>query len=187
MIKSFEILRPAGIPYRLLSFKFYFENVNTHILDLYHAAGMELVYFITKSCYFFPQNEVYQLLQLQNTEELHEPKYNWLLIKVIFGEAPKTKATIHIENEELLNIKQPDHNFDKEQLFPNRLPESGNDIVISDTMKDSFFYHFYCNEVLPGSIGLPPFISIIYLNTYANPHEIINLWLNEEYQLSPLS
>lgn len=187
MIKSFEILRPAGIPYRLLSFKFYFENVNTHILDLYHAAGMELVYFIAKSCYVFPQNEFYQLLQLQNTEELHEPKYNWLSVKGIFGEAPKTAAIIYIENEGLLNTQQPNHHFNKDQLFLNRLPEPGNDIVISDTMNDSLFYHFFCNEVTGSSMRLSPFISMIYLNSYANIHEIINLWFDEENKLLPLS
>ena len=64
----------------------YFENQNTHIIDMYHAGGMNLVYNITKVCYVYPENEFYELLQLQNIEELHEPKYDWLLMKGMYGE-----------------------------------------------------------------------------------------------------
>jgi hypothetical protein len=185
MIKSFEIIRPADIPYRLLSFQFFFENINSHILNLYHAAGMNLIYHITKTCYLFPQNEFYQLLKLQNTEEPHEEKYNWILMKGIFDENPKIEADIEIENEKILDLLQPDNHFNKKRLHLHRLPEADNEIVISDK-STIIFHHFLCKEVLINTTHNSPFINMIYLLSYTNFYHIINLWFNKENKLMPL-
>lgn len=182
---SFEIIRPADIPSRLLSFKFYFENLNTHIIDLYHAGGMNLAYYINKLCYIFPQNEFYELLKLQNIEELHEPKYNWLLMKGMFAGQGNTAVDIEIENEETLNLLHPNNNFNKKSLFLSKLPEQENEIVIGDTDKN-IFHHFLYIEVFAGSPGSRSFITMTYLNSYYDIYQIINLWFNDENKLLPL-
>ena len=181
---SFEIIRPDGIPSRLLSFKFYFENMNTHILDLYHAGGMNLVYNINKTCYVFPQNEFYELLKLQNIEELHEPRYNWLLMKGMFGEQGNLAVDIEIENEETLDLLHPNNSFNKKHLSISKLPEQENEMVIGDTNKN-IFHHFLCNEVSAG--GRVPIINMTYLSSYYDISQIINLWFDEENKLLPLS
>lgn len=183
---SFEIIRPAGIASRLLSFKFYFENQNTHIIDMYHAGGMNLVYNITKVCYVYPENEFYELLQLQNIEELHEPKYDWLLMKGMYGERGSMATNIEIENEETLNLLHPNNNFDKKFLFVSKLPEPGNEIVINDKTKTNIQHHFLCNEVLAGTANYPPLIILTYLQSYPSVDDIINLWFDDENKFMPL-
>jgi hypothetical protein len=173
MIKSLEVLLPIKFPYRLFSFKFFFENMNSHLLNMYHAAGMNLIYEQKKICYLFPQNEFYQLLKLQNIEEPHDPKYNSILIKGIFGEEPKIEADIEIENEEMLDILQPDNNLNRYQLSLHRLPEPENDIVITDKSKSSYFHHFSCREVLLTTSDHPSFISMIYLESCNDFYQII--------------
>ena len=183
---SFEIIRPAGIASRLLSFKFYFENMNTHIIDMVHAGGMDLVYDITKTCYVYPQNEFYELLELKNIEELHEAKYDWLLMKGMFGETGNTLVNIEIENEETLNLLHPHHDFDKRILYLSKLPEPGNEIVINDKTKTEIFHHFICNELLAGTRAYPPSIIMTYLNSYTSVDDVLNLWFDEENKLMPL-
>jgi hypothetical protein len=187
MLKSYEIIRPADVPYALLSFKFLFENMNTHIVDIYHASGMNLVYNIEKSCYLFPQNEFYQLLKLQNTGEPHIQKYNWLLVKGVFSDVPKIEAEIEIEDEEILSVLQPDNHFNKSQLFLHRLPEPGNEMVIADTSGTIFFHHFVCKEIVTGTTNYAPLISLSYLNSYHSQYQVVNLWSNEENKLAPLA
>ena len=186
MLKSYEIIRPADVPYALLSFKFFFENINTHIVDIYHASGMDLVYNIEKTCYLFHLNKFYQLLKLQNTDEPHIPKYNWLLVKGMFGEDAKIKAAIQIENEEILNLLQPDNNINKSHFFLHRLPEPRSDIVIADTSGTTRFHHFVCNEIVAGTMSHSPLISMNYLNSYYSDYQVVNLWCNEENKLEPL-
>jgi hypothetical protein len=187
MLKSYEIIRPADVPYALLSFKFFFENINTHIVDMYHASGMNLVYNIEKTCYVPAKNEFYQLLKLQNKEEPHIQKYNWLLMKGIFSNVPKIEADIEIENEEIVNLLQPDNHFNKSQLLLHRLPEHGNEMVIADIVPIACFHHFVCNEVLPGSVNYSPFINLNYLNSYNSSYQAVNRWCNEETKLAPLT
>ena len=183
---SFEIIRPTGIASRLLSFKFYFENMNTHIIDMVHAGGMNLVYNIAKTCYVYPQNEFYELLELKNKEELHKTKYEWLLLKGMFGERGNTLLNIEIENVETLNLLHPNNNFDKRILYVSKLPEPGNEIVINDKTKTEIFHHFSCNEVLAGTPAYPPSIIMTYLNSYIGVDDALNLWFNEENKLMPL-
>ena len=183
---SFEIIRPSGIASRLLSFKFYFENLNTHIIDMYHAAGMNLVYNITKTCYVYPQNEFYELLKLQNLKELHEPKYEWLLMQGMFGEKGNIAASIEIENEERLNLLHPNNDFDKKTLLISKLPEPGNEIVINDKTKTEIFHQFLCNDVQAGTPTSSPSIIMTYLNSYTSVDDVLNLWFNEENKLKPL-
>lgn len=183
---SFEIIRPAGIASRLLSFKFYFENMNTHIIDMYHAGGMNLVYNITKTCFVFPENVFYELLKLQNTEELHEVKYEWLLMKGMYGERGNMATHIEIENEETLNLLHPNNNFDKKFLYVSKLPEPGNEIVINDKTKTNIQHHFLCNEVLSGATDYPPLIIMAYLQSFSSIDDIINLWFNKENKLTAL-
>lgn len=183
---SFEIIRPAGIASRLLSFKFYFENMNTHIIDMVHAGGMNLVYDITKTCYVYPQNEFYELLELKNTEELHELRYNWLLMQGKFGIAGSQAVAIEIENEETLNLLHPNNSFDKKYLFISKMPEPGNEIVINDKTKTDIFHHFKCNEILARTSAYPASIIITYLNSYSSVDDVLNLWFDEENKLMPL-
>ena len=183
---SFEIIRPTGIASRLLSFKFYFENMNTHIIDMVHAGGMNLVYNIAKTCYVYPQNKFYELLELKNKEELHEQKYEWLLMQGMFSEKGNIMVNIEIENEETLNLLHPNNNFDKRILYVSKLPEPGNEIVINDKMKTEIFHHFLCIEVLAGITVYPPSIIMTYLNSYTGVDDVLNLWFNEENKLMPL-
>lgn len=183
---SFEIIRPAGIASRLLSFKFYFENMNTHIIDMYHAGGMNLVYDITKTCYVYPQNEFYELMELKNKEELHEAKYEWLLMKGMFGERGNSAVNIEIENEEKINLLHPNNNFDNRFLFVSKLPEPGNEIVINDKTKTEIFHHFLCTELLSGTPAYPPVIIMTYLDSYTGVDDVLNLWFDEENKLMAL-
>ncbi|MGN6541520.1 MAG: hypothetical protein ACTHKY_12000 [Ginsengibacter sp.] len=186
MIKTFKIIRPQNIPDQLLSFKFFFENVNTHIVDLYHAGGMNLVYKIERSCYLAMQNEFYQLLQLENREEPHLQKYNWLLVKGMFAEEPKIKARIIIENLDSMNpFLEPDQ-FNGSYVFLNKLPEPGNELVILDKSEKKMYHHFLCKEISEGFLDFLPRINLFYLTTYSNLFEVINLWCNEENKLKPL-
>jgi hypothetical protein len=187
MIKSLEIIRPADFPYRLIYFDFFFNTINSHILNIHHAAGMNFVYEQMKICYVFPQNEFYQLLRLQNTEEPHIQKYNWILMKGIFAGEPAIKADIQIENEEILDLLQQDNHLDKKHLYLYRLPERENDIVISEEMSTTVFHHFICNEAFISAPDSFPFINMIYLNSYNNLYHLLNLWFNEENKLMALS
>jgi hypothetical protein len=143
---------------------------------MYHAGGMNLVYNLEKTCYVPAKNEFYQLLKLQNTEEPHIQKYNWLLMKGIFSDAPKIQTEIEIENEEIVNLLQPDNHFNKSQLLLHRLPEPGNEMVVADTSETTLFHHFVCNEVLPGSMNYLPLISMRYLNSYNSYYHAVNRW-----------
>jgi hypothetical protein len=182
MIKSLEVILPIDFPYRLVSFKFFFENYNTHTMNLYHAAGMNLIYEQTKMCYLFPQNEFYQLLELENTDEPHDEKYNWILMKGTYDNEPKIAADIKIENKEMLDNSQPGIHFDRQRFNLHRLPEPEDDIAISDQGESALFHHFSCREVLLTE-GYYPLIGMIYLQSYYNPAEIINRWLDEKDKL----
>src|SRR6266498_5166269 len=185
MIKEFVILRPPDFPYRLVSLYGYFYN-NHHLINFYHAAGMNLIYEQTKICYVFPQNEFYQLLKLQNTQEPHDPKYNWLLMKGIFGGEPTIQAHIEIENEEILEQLHPDNDFDKKHLKLHRMLECDDEIAISDKTSTKGFHHFLCNAVFSDILNYLPTISMTYLQFYKNLYPIINLWFDEENKLMPL-
>ena len=148
-----------------------------------HAAGMNLVYQIVKVCYVYPRNEFYELLQLQNTEEPHEAKYDWLLMKGMYGEGGNIKTDIQIENEETLHLLHPYNSFDKKSLYINKLPETRNEIIINDKIKANIFHHFLCNEVLPGTTDYPPLIIMTYLKSYTSVDDVIDLWFNEENKL----
>jgi hypothetical protein len=187
MIRSLEIIRPANIPYRLLDFDFFFNTINSHILNIHHLAGMNFIYQQMKMCYLFPQNEFYQLLKLQNTDEPHEAKYNWLVLKGVFGGAPGIAAGLDIENEEILEWLQPDNHFDKSHLHLFRMPERGNDIVIMDEMSVNSFHHFYCVDILQDPQNYFPLLRLHYLNSYTNFYQVINLWFNEENKLEALN
>src|SRR5690625_3392474 len=167
MVKSLEFIRPEGIPYTLLSVQFYFENENSHWINLYHAAGMQLVYNVTRICYVLPQNRFYELLQLQNTKALHEQKYNWLIMKGIFEGIPPIKLKWSIENEKLFSRIHPDTPADREYLYFHRMPERGNDIILSEGEEKPVFYHFFCNDIhiVPNK---EPAMNLFYLNAYPN-------------------
>jgi hypothetical protein len=187
MIKSYDVLWPADFPYRLMSFRFYFENVNTHMLNLYHAAGMNFIYEQIKICYVLPQNEFYQLLQLQNTEEPHNEKYNSILIRAVFGDEPKTEADLEIENEELMGILQPGARFNRHYLHLHRFPEAGNDMVLTDESRPSCFHHFVCSGILPGMPDERPVIRLVYSESCDGIFQIINPWLNDKDERVRLS
>jgi hypothetical protein len=187
MIKSYDVLWPADFPYRLMSFKFYFENVNTHMLNLYHAAGMNFIYEQIKICYLFPQNEFYQLLKLQNTQEPHSEKYNSILIKGVFADAPKTEADLEIENEQLLDVLHSGSHFNKHHLNLHRLPEAGNDMVFTDESRPSCFHHFVCSEFLSGIADRHPLIRLLYSGSCGDFFEIINPWLSDKDKRVALS
>jgi len=178
MIKSLEFVRPEDIPYMLLNFQFYFENENSHWINIYHAAGMQLVYHITKACYVFPQNCFYQLLQLHNKNEIHVPKYDWLLMKGAFEGIAKIKVGVVIENEDVFTTVHPEVQLEKTVLDLHRLPEEGNDIVIMDRKAErSIFYHFFCSSA--PDLAESVYIHLFYLNTYDSIDRVLDLWFDE--------
>jgi hypothetical protein len=69
---------------------------------------------------------------MENVEEIHDKKYNWILMKGIFGEDSKLETEITIENQEILDFLHPEGNFNLHQLDLHKLPESANEIVMSD-------------------------------------------------------
>jgi hypothetical protein len=180
MIKSFEILRPANIPYRLLSFQFFFENVNSPVVNFYHAAGMHLNYLQIRIAYAIQKNEFYQLLHLQNRDDPHEPKYDWLLMKGIFDEHQSIPVRVEIEDEK--NDQQLP-SVATEWLL-HRLPHAGDELMVG-TNGNTLYHHFVCNELSNEMPGLP-LMRLIYLNSYTRFHDILNSWFNEENKLLPL-
>lgn len=185
MVKTYQILRPHDIPYRLLSFQFYFENENSHMMNIYHAAGMSLLYHIARRCYVIPGNEFYQLLKLQNTAEPHEPKYDHLLMKGIFGGQPEVEANLTIENEDIFNLLQQDNHLYK-HICLYKLPEPGNDLVIFEEQK-KVYHHFTCAGILKAAPEGYLLINADYHNSYDHFYPVINSWLGEETKLQPLT
>jgi hypothetical protein len=179
MIKSFEILRPAGIPYRLLSFEFFFENVNSPIVNFYHAAGMHLNYLQVRIAYAVSQHEFYQLLHLQNRDDPHEPKYDWLLMKANLDGNPGIPVRIEIESEE----EREAPSIVNEWML-HRLPKAGNELIIT-TSENTLHHHFVCSETRSDMYGIP-LLRLLYLNSYAKFYDILNTWFNEENKLLPL-
>ncbi|HVZ97256.1 MAG TPA: hypothetical protein VG847_10300 [Chitinophagaceae bacterium] len=183
---SYEILRPPDIPYRLLSFEFYFENANTRIVNLYHAAGMSLVYHIEKICYALPQNEFYELLKLQNISRLHDEKYNWLIMKVNFGEPPRMDAELLIEDPEDMNHLVPD-DLTRARIKIGKLPEPGTEIILQDKTGKSLYYHLICEELLQNPAAQLPVIAAKFAGSFKSIAGIINLWCDEDNKLGPLA
>lgn len=179
MIKSFEILRPANIPYRLLSFEFFFENVNSPVVNFYHAAGMHLNYLQVRIAYALHQHEFYQLLHLQNRNEPHEPKYNWLLMKANLDDHPAIQTHIEIEAEE----ERPLPSIASQWLV-HRLPGVGSEMILSAN-ENTLHHHFVCNEITNEMYDIP-LLRLSYLNSYTRFSDILNLWFNEENRLLPL-
>lgn len=181
MVKSLEFIRPAGIPYSLLNFQFYFENENSRWINILHSAGMQLVYYKARTCYTFPQNEFYELLLLQNTEQLHETKYNWLVMKGVFEGVPSIKLRWAIENGKQFSRMHPENRLDREQFYFHRMPEPDNDIIISEGTSDPVFYHFFCSEVYIDP-NKESEINLYYLNTYSSVDQILDRWFDENGQ-----
>jgi hypothetical protein len=182
MIQSYEVIRPAGFPYRLVNFQYYFNTENSRIINLHHAAGMDLVYEQVKICYLFPQNEFYQLLKLQNKEEPHPVYYNWIVLKGIFGGRAAIAAELNIENKETMEEVQPGHAITNKGLYLHRLPEINNDIVICDEQSKLPYYHFLCTKVVT-TPGAAPVIDLFYLQAYPGINQILNRWFDEENKL----
>ncbi|OQP60186.1 hypothetical protein A3860_34470 [Niastella vici] len=146
---------------------------------MYHAAGMNLVYEQVKMCYVFPQNEFYQFLKLQNTKELHDEKYNFLLIKGIFGEDAKLEIAIDIENEEVLNLMEPQHHFNSNRVSAHRLPEPNDDIFLGDTNNGTTYHHFLCYDIHSDIWAGVSDVSVRYVSSYDNLNRIICFWFDE--------
>lgn len=182
MIKSYEVIRPLDFPYELIDFSFFFYNVETHIMNLHHAAGLDLVYEQKKMCYVFPQNEFYELLKLKNTEEPHASKYNWILMKGIFGGEPVFEATLNIENlDELLFVNLSEKKLNNKCLSLYHKPEPGNDIVISEQTNNAFLhYHLQCNSLAIVEPKSKLLVNAFYLGMSPDLRHIINSWFTEE-------
>lgn len=184
-IKEFIILRPVDFPYRLMSLVGYFYN-DHHVMNFYHAAGMELIYEQEKICYVIDEDNFYQLLKLKNTQAPHEAKYNWLVLKGIFGMRLGIEAQLKIENEKVLaGLKDQAYIF-KKLLLLHRMPEPGDELAMhaDDCLG---FHHFRCNAVFQNDDSFLFTISATYLSIYDHPYSIINLWFDEKNKLTPLS
>jgi hypothetical protein len=181
MVKSFEIIRPVGFPYRLISFSFFFNTANTHIMNIHHAAGMDLIYEQVRMCYLFPDQEFYELLRLRNSGEPHDPKYNWILMKGIFGGEPVFDARLNVEYDgEITYLFYPGYDPGWEHFPLYRLPEPGNDMVMLGKDARPAFHHFQCSGLATGGPDEGPVVDLVYLNTYDKFSRIINQWFTEE-------
>lgn len=185
MIKSFEVLLPKDFPYTLISFKFYFETYNTPIMNLYHAAGMNLLYEHIRICHLFPQNEFYQLSELRNTDEPHDEKYNLILMKGICDKGPKVPLDIDIENGELLDILRPGSQFNKHRLRLDRLPKPADDLLISDE-RPGLFHHFSCGEVFKALPNGVPCVRLVYVTSVNDPLDVVRSWFADRDTPAPL-
>ena len=184
MATSFQIIRPANLPDRLLSFEFYFENANTRIVNLYHAAGMSLVYNIKRLCYVFPKNEFYELLQLQNTQETHDKKYNWLLMKGICSVTQQISLNLIFENSEDTFAGNITHTS-LHEIKAWKIPDRGSEIILSTYSRSGVYEYFVCNELMDEDAKIPTIVTA-YLGTYTSINDIINLWFDNENKLEPL-
>lgn len=185
MIKRFEVLRPVDFPYRLIDFQFLFYNIDTPLINLYHAAGMSLVYKIVRVTHVYEQNQAYQLWQLQNMQEPHDKKYNWILIKLVMDENPQIPVNIEIENEERLALLHPDYAVRK-HLTVHKLPVIEDGIVLNNKTGMHVFHHFLCNNISQDVTYSLPVLNLIYLQSYYDINDILNLWMDEENGLKPL-
>lgn len=182
MIRSFDVLIPRDFPYALVSFQFYFYNYGSGTVNLYHAAGMELVYEQTRVCYVCPEGVFYQLLTLRNREEPHSAKYEMLLMKGWFDGAA-VEADLEVVNPGLLAIVCPKHGLDLTRLTVPELPKAGSELAIRDPDRRSVVHHFYCQEVLPRREGADrPLIRVEYLETMSLL-EVVNDWLDIDDRL----
>jgi len=162
----------------LLNFQFYFENENSHWINIYHAAGMRLVYHITHACYVFPQDCFYQLLQLHNKEATHIPKYDWLLMKGIFDGRASINISLVIENQDAFRVVEPHDEIGKMPLSLFRVPEEGDDIVVIGKRTDRFiFFHFFCCNLFSSPEGIA--IHLFFLNAYDSIDHILDLWFDK--------
>lgn len=182
MIKELIILRPADLPYRLMSLEGFFYN-DHHVINFYHAAGMHLVYKQVRICYVIGYNEYYQLLQLQNVQEPHLSKYNWLLLKGIYGTAPGMAVKLDT-GQETAGILKQQGNLTNGCVYVHWMPDAGDEIALADEKTPACFHYFRCDSITENA-ALYHTINVTYLNAYNNIYTIINGWFNEENQLMP--
>lgn len=182
MIKTFEVLRPVNFPYHLIDFTFFFYNVNTHLMNFHHAAGIDFIYEQERICYVFPQNEFYELLRLKNREEPHDTKYDWLLLKGIFAGNPTLEARLNILNRDELLTENPSAlGLDGMALPLFRIPEHGNDIAILSKSDGHDSYHcLEMQDITPGDQGGLPRMNVYYIGMSPTLTDIINLWFTDE-------
>lgn len=183
MIKELVILRPVDFPYRLMSLEEFFYN-DHHVINFYHAAGMHLVYKQVRICYVIGDNEYYQLLQLQNVQEPHLSKYNWLLLKGVYGTAPGMAVKLNIEHEAAGILKQENHLINS-FIYVHWMHEPGDEIILSDEKNPDRYHYFRCDSITEDAADPYHTINVTYLNAYNNIYTIINEWCNEENQLMP--
>jgi hypothetical protein len=185
MIKAFDVLLPRDFPYALVSFQLYFENYGTGTVNLFHAAGMELIYEREQICYVYPENIFYQLLRLQNTAETHARKYELLVMKGWF-EAVREQAKLEIVNPVMLDTLYSDHFFNSDRLQVRQLPRPGEHLALAD-LGELLIYHFFCcRETLPEvTTRQVPLIRLEYLRS-CTLLEIVNSWLEDSDKLQSL-
>ncbi|HTQ63187.1 MAG TPA: hypothetical protein VMI12_00220 [Puia sp.] len=184
MIKSLEILRPIDFPYRLFSFRFFFENINSHIINMHNVAGMDFIYEQIRICYVLPQNEFFQLLKLKNIEEPHQQKYETILMKGIFTKDDIIECKMSIENQK--DYSSAYNAAIENYIRLNKLPEIGDEIAIADKNAVNLFHHFSCFDIWHEGAKHLPLAKLVYLNSYNNLSEIINPWLDHKDDFATL-
>lgn len=178
MIRSFDVLLPRDFPYALVNFRFYFQNYGTGTVNLYHAAGMELIYEQERMCFVLPGTAFFQLLRLQNTGEPHERKYELLLMKGWYDSA-KGKMDIEISNPDALISEWPHYDFDVCRQDMQRLPQPGEELALADRQQSHMYHHFRCAEVARSAADdHRPLVRLEYLES-SSLLMIINDWLPE--------
>lgn len=182
MIRSFDVLLPRDFPYALVNFRFYFQNYGTGTVNLYHAAGMELIYEQERICFVLPGVVFFQLLRLQNIDQPHERKYELLLMKGWY-DSVKAKMNIDISNRDLLESSWPGYDLDLHRQDMQRLPQSGDELAVADRRYSQIHHHFRCQDVsVVGREGDGPLVRLEYLES-SSLLMIINGWLPEGEQL----
>jgi hypothetical protein len=144
---------------------------------------MSLVYFVEKICYVLPQNEFYELLRLENLEEPHNKKYNWLIMKGNFGTPPQIKASLIIDDRDEEKELHPEISSD--QITVGKLPALGNEIALRLPGKN-VYDHFSCEDILQDPLNPIPMIVANFMGAFKSVKEIINLWCDAENKLLPL-
>jgi len=188
MVKSYNVLLPEDFPGSLVSFQFFFENYDSHIMNLYHAAGMNLVYELARACYAWPQHELYQLWLLENTQEQHLKKYEVLLMKGSFAGPPAIETRILVMHDGDAWDEETPPPFVGRRLRLHRLPEPGDDLVIADEARPGVIHHLRCTAVIPAPHRAGgPLIRTSYIATRYTLLEVINGWLDEDHRLRSLS
>ena len=185
MVRSFDVLLPKDFPYALVNFRLYFQNYGTGTVNLYHAAGMELIYEQERICYVLPGDVFFQLLRLQNTGEPHERKYDVLLMKGWYDPV-KSRMDIEITNSDLMEALRPAYDIDSRWMEMPRLPEPGEELAVADRRDATVYHHFICREVPARTAArLVPLVRLEYLES-ATLLEIVNAWLSDENRLDAI-